>query len=394
MKVGGQRHAPAAFPLGKTQYPLFRCLGGPQGRSGQVRKISPPTRIRSPDRPSRSESTPTELTRPDRRIWQANIKTTQTRNRMSRFRPDSNGTWQVSAKIFREHGDDKPSCFITGGGNIFVGGVLILEDVIGVGGSSVTVCRNHSSPVGYCAVRGQPAACSQGRISAHTFPIKPRHKRKSSSARRNGYPARASPFKAALQAALPKPGRKRAAADRLAHHVFSLARSLARWLRRVSHKATYTHMVSSYSDGGTVAETTRGTETSARVEDVRSVSLCVRLLHKSTVEGEPCKTGWHLLGRGEGSVWDWTRKEQQLRIRLDATVSTQSSVWFFLNKTHTLLYLQSNLHVTTNRPFCGTSGWADFHWHYEIRKTLRCTHGQYFLPRNSPQSEHRFSLRR
>lgn len=68
-------------------------------------------------------------------------------------------------------------------------------------------------------MRGQPAACSQGRISAHTFPIKPHHKRKSSSARRNGYPARASPFKAALQAALPKPGRKRAAADRLAHHV-------------------------------------------------------------------------------------------------------------------------------------------------------------------------------
>jgi len=27
---------------GKTQYPLYRSLGGPQGRSGQVRKISPP----------------------------------------------------------------------------------------------------------------------------------------------------------------------------------------------------------------------------------------------------------------------------------------------------------------------------------------------------------------
>ena len=26
---------------GKTQYPLYRRLGGPQGRSGQVRKISP-----------------------------------------------------------------------------------------------------------------------------------------------------------------------------------------------------------------------------------------------------------------------------------------------------------------------------------------------------------------
>ena len=27
---------------GKTQYPLYRRLGGPQGRSGQVRKISLP----------------------------------------------------------------------------------------------------------------------------------------------------------------------------------------------------------------------------------------------------------------------------------------------------------------------------------------------------------------
>jgi len=56
MGVGGQRHAPAAIPPGKTRYPLFRSLGGPQGRSGQVRKISPPTGIRSLVRPSRSES--------------------------------------------------------------------------------------------------------------------------------------------------------------------------------------------------------------------------------------------------------------------------------------------------------------------------------------------------
>ena len=55
--VGGQHHAPAALPKGKTRYPLHRRLGGPQGRSGRVRKISPPpTRIRSPDRPVRSES--------------------------------------------------------------------------------------------------------------------------------------------------------------------------------------------------------------------------------------------------------------------------------------------------------------------------------------------------
>jgi len=30
------------FTPGKTRYPSYRMLGGPQGRSGQVRKISPP----------------------------------------------------------------------------------------------------------------------------------------------------------------------------------------------------------------------------------------------------------------------------------------------------------------------------------------------------------------
>ena len=33
------------LPTGKTRYPFYRRLGGPQGRSGQVRKISPPTRF-------------------------------------------------------------------------------------------------------------------------------------------------------------------------------------------------------------------------------------------------------------------------------------------------------------------------------------------------------------
>jgi hypothetical protein len=41
--VGGKRHAPAALPLVKARYPLYRRLVGPRGRSGQVRKISPPT---------------------------------------------------------------------------------------------------------------------------------------------------------------------------------------------------------------------------------------------------------------------------------------------------------------------------------------------------------------
>jgi hypothetical protein len=40
--VGGKRHAPAVLPPGKTRHPLYRRLGGPKGRSGQVRKISPP----------------------------------------------------------------------------------------------------------------------------------------------------------------------------------------------------------------------------------------------------------------------------------------------------------------------------------------------------------------
>jgi hypothetical protein len=42
MGVGGQRHAPAALPPGMTRYPLYRKMGGPQGRSGQVLKLSPP----------------------------------------------------------------------------------------------------------------------------------------------------------------------------------------------------------------------------------------------------------------------------------------------------------------------------------------------------------------
>ena len=41
---------------GKARYPLYRRLGGPQGRFGQVRKFSPPTEIRFPDRQARSQS--------------------------------------------------------------------------------------------------------------------------------------------------------------------------------------------------------------------------------------------------------------------------------------------------------------------------------------------------
>jgi hypothetical protein len=42
MGVGGQHHSSAALPPVMTRYPLYRRLGGHQGRTGRVRKISPP----------------------------------------------------------------------------------------------------------------------------------------------------------------------------------------------------------------------------------------------------------------------------------------------------------------------------------------------------------------
>jgi hypothetical protein len=42
MGVGGQRQAPVALTPRKTQYPVYRRLGGSQGRSGRVQKILPP----------------------------------------------------------------------------------------------------------------------------------------------------------------------------------------------------------------------------------------------------------------------------------------------------------------------------------------------------------------
>jgi len=52
------------LPLGKTRYPFYRRLGGPQGRSGRAETLVP-TEIRSPDRPTRnSVAIPTELPGP------------------------------------------------------------------------------------------------------------------------------------------------------------------------------------------------------------------------------------------------------------------------------------------------------------------------------------------
>ena len=42
MGVVGQHHVHAAVPPGKTRYPLYRRVGVAQGRSGRVRKITPP----------------------------------------------------------------------------------------------------------------------------------------------------------------------------------------------------------------------------------------------------------------------------------------------------------------------------------------------------------------
>jgi hypothetical protein len=56
MGMYGQRHAPAALPPRISRYPLHRRLGGPQDRSGRVRKTSSPTGIRSLDRAARSRS--------------------------------------------------------------------------------------------------------------------------------------------------------------------------------------------------------------------------------------------------------------------------------------------------------------------------------------------------
>ena len=56
MGMHGQRHAPATLPPRISRYPLYSWLAGHQDRSGQVRKTSSPTGIRSPDRTARGKS--------------------------------------------------------------------------------------------------------------------------------------------------------------------------------------------------------------------------------------------------------------------------------------------------------------------------------------------------
>jgi hypothetical protein len=56
MAVGGQRYATGRITKRMIMYQLYRKLGGAQGRSGQVRKISPHNGIRSPDLVACTES--------------------------------------------------------------------------------------------------------------------------------------------------------------------------------------------------------------------------------------------------------------------------------------------------------------------------------------------------
>jgi hypothetical protein len=54
---GGSAPRPCRFTPGKNPVPIVQEAGwAPRGRSGRVRKTSPPTGIRSPYRPARSES--------------------------------------------------------------------------------------------------------------------------------------------------------------------------------------------------------------------------------------------------------------------------------------------------------------------------------------------------
>jgi hypothetical protein len=66
----GSASCPGRYlPPGKTRYALYKRLGGPQCRFEQVRKIWPPTGIRSPDRPV---AIPTTLAgpHPGSALWQ------------------------------------------------------------------------------------------------------------------------------------------------------------------------------------------------------------------------------------------------------------------------------------------------------------------------------------
>jgi len=74
MRVGGQRHAPTALLPGKTRYPLCKRLGGLQGRSGRVWKISSP-RVFDPWTVQAVMSRYTDLGVRYSKIWRVATKT-------------------------------------------------------------------------------------------------------------------------------------------------------------------------------------------------------------------------------------------------------------------------------------------------------------------------------
>ena len=74
MGVDGQRHTPATLHPGKSRYPLYRRRGGPQRRSGRVRKISPPPGFDLLTVQPVAVAIPTELSRPTRAL-QTKLKT-------------------------------------------------------------------------------------------------------------------------------------------------------------------------------------------------------------------------------------------------------------------------------------------------------------------------------
>jgi len=56
MEVGGQHHAPVTFTPGKDPVPIVQEAGWAPGPVWTSVENLAPTRIRSPDRPARSES--------------------------------------------------------------------------------------------------------------------------------------------------------------------------------------------------------------------------------------------------------------------------------------------------------------------------------------------------
>jgi hypothetical protein len=99
-------HPGRFLPPGKTRYPLYRRLGGPQGRSGQLRETSPPAGIRSTDRPAGSKSL-YRLSYPGSPLRQCAFQITNpflnlitVRSRESVTNPDHlnkiNNTWHVT----------------------------------------------------------------------------------------------------------------------------------------------------------------------------------------------------------------------------------------------------------------------------------------------------------